>query len=64
MPSQSRVRGVADELKPEALGSKEKHSQSFVRGRRNGNPNGNKECVVLPAEADVFFPAQEGHNGV
>ncbi|KAL8939877.1 MAG: hypothetical protein Q9211_002544 [Gyalolechia sp. 1 TL-2023] len=64
MPSQSRVRGIADDLKSEAPGSKEKHLVSHVKARRNGNPSGCKESVALPAVADVSFPAQEGHNGI
>lgn len=64
MPSQSRVRGMADDLKSEAPGSKEKHLPSHVKARRNDNPSGCKESVALPAEADVSFPAQEGHSGV
>lgn len=63
MPSQIRIRGLAEELKQEGPGLKEKH-QSLNRGRRNGNSSGGKECVAFSGEADVSFPTQESHSWI
>ncbi|KAL8723315.1 MAG: hypothetical protein Q9225_000367 [Loekoesia sp. 1 TL-2023] len=68
MPSQNRIRGAGDDLKPEASSSKEKslpsHTSASAKARRNGDPSGSKESAVLLAEADASSSAQEGQNGI
>ena len=68
MPTTNRFRSAADDLKPDASGSKEKYPHpnvsAFAKARRNGNTNGSKEGAVLLIDAETPSPTQEATNGV
>ncbi|KAL8838212.1 MAG: hypothetical protein Q9170_002202 [Blastenia crenularia] len=65
MPALNRLRGVADDLKSETAGYKDKLPPSYAsattKARRNGS---SKESAALPTDVDISSSAQEGQIGI
>lgn len=69
MPSQQRIRDLAEDLRPEPTNSKDSQtvassSATAAKVRRNGRHSGHKDAVASPLDVETPHQALDGQTGV